>query len=222
MDAVRFVVRGDPDAYTVMDGERVTMQTRDFITTPNYAWHDHNNDGAQDVIWMDAAVSPLVRGMGVGFAQMYNAARQELAAAGGPSDARATRRPKRFAWADTEADLEALSRQAPDPADGWAHPFCEPEYGPWTLGTLHCAMLRLPSGFQGRRHRHVHATTLHVVEGSGATEIDGKVYEWSAGDSILIPLWTWHRHTCAQDALLFSVDDSAVLDRLGLNRIEVD
>ncbi len=224
MDAVRYIVRGGAKAYTVMDGECFTMQDRDFITTPNFAWHDHNNEGERDVIWIDGAVSPLVRGLGVGFAQMYSAERQELAGGGGsgPYDARAARKPIRFPWAETEKALAALSRDTPDPADDCVYRFVDPAHGGATLPTLDCAMTAMRAGWRGVRHRHVHATTLHVVEGAGVTEIGGVDFAWKQGDTFVVPLWTWHRHMCDQRALLFSIDDSAVLNPLGLNRLQVE
>ena len=38
--ALRFVMDGK-GAYTVVDGERMTLGARDFVLTPNGTWHDH-------------------------------------------------------------------------------------------------------------------------------------------------------------------------------------
>ena len=37
--ALRFVMEGK-GAYTVVDGERMTLGARDFVLTPNGTWHD--------------------------------------------------------------------------------------------------------------------------------------------------------------------------------------
>ena len=48
--ALRVVVEGNA-AYTTVSGEKTLMRPGDFVTTPNWAWHDHGNetDAADDV-----------------------------------------------------------------------------------------------------------------------------------------------------------------------------
>ncbi len=41
--ALRFVVEGE-GAYTAVDGERTVMRAGDFVITPLWAWHDHDNE----------------------------------------------------------------------------------------------------------------------------------------------------------------------------------
>jgi gentisate 1,2-dioxygenase len=41
--AIRFVIKGTPNAYTIVEGERFPMREGDLITTPNWTWHDHFN-----------------------------------------------------------------------------------------------------------------------------------------------------------------------------------
>jgi len=38
------------------------------------------------------------------------------------------------------------------------------------------------------RHRHQGGIVLYVIEGKGATEVDGEVIEWEAGDLVLLPV----------------------------------
>ena len=49
-NALRLIVDGR-GAYTAVEGERVMMQPGDFVTTPNWAWHDHGNLGSEPVVW---------------------------------------------------------------------------------------------------------------------------------------------------------------------------
>jgi len=51
--AIRFVVKGSPKAFTVVEGERLFMEEGDLITTPNWTWHDHYNGSDEPVIWLD-------------------------------------------------------------------------------------------------------------------------------------------------------------------------
>ena len=66
--ALRLVLDGE-GAYTAVDGERTTMRYGDFIITPSWTFHDHGNDGADPVVWLDGLDIPLVRFLDAGFAE---------------------------------------------------------------------------------------------------------------------------------------------------------
>ena len=58
--AIRYVIKGSPKAYTVVQGERFAMEEGDLITTPNWTWHDHHNTSDEPVIWLDGLDVRLV------------------------------------------------------------------------------------------------------------------------------------------------------------------
>ncbi len=58
--ALRFIIEGK-GAYTVVDGEKMTMAPGDFVLTPNWTWHDHGSESAGPVIWLDGLDLPLAR-----------------------------------------------------------------------------------------------------------------------------------------------------------------
>lgn len=60
--ASRFVLEGD-GGYTVVAGEKMTMNRGDLILTPNGCWHDHGNEGTVPVIWVDVLDVPLVESL---------------------------------------------------------------------------------------------------------------------------------------------------------------
>lgn len=60
--ASRFVLDGD-GGFTVVEGEKLRMSRGDLILTPTGTWHDHGNDGAQPVIWVDVLNVPLVESL---------------------------------------------------------------------------------------------------------------------------------------------------------------
>src|SRR5581483_8903848 len=117
--AIRFVLQGNPDAATVVEGEPYPMGEGDLITTPGWTFHDHYNNGSEPVMWVDGLDVRLV-----GIARML----------GGPfpADTQPIRRPPgystrmlgharpswgqseqpvpafRYSWADTAATLDAL------------------------------------------------------------------------------------------------------------------
>jgi gentisate 1,2-dioxygenase len=58
-----------------------------------------------------------------------------------------------------------------------------------------------------------------VVSGSGTTIVDGVEYAWSPGDFFVISPQAAHSHVNAsssEPAVLFSAQDKALLDALGL------
>jgi gentisate 1,2-dioxygenase len=46
--------------YTTIEGERCEAARGDLILTPNGTWHDHGNDGANPVLWVDILDFPLL------------------------------------------------------------------------------------------------------------------------------------------------------------------
>ncbi len=53
INALRFVVDGSADLYTVVDGEKMVMLDGDLIITPAYTWHDHHNESNKRGVWLD-------------------------------------------------------------------------------------------------------------------------------------------------------------------------
>ncbi len=45
--------------YTVVEGERCAASRGDLILTPHGTWHDHGNDGATPVVWVDVLLVPF-------------------------------------------------------------------------------------------------------------------------------------------------------------------
>ena len=58
---------------------------------------------------------------------------------------------------------------------------------------------------QARDREHL----LRLIEGSGATEIAGKRFEWGRNDMFVVPNFLWRRHinTGKGDAVLYSVSE---------------
>src|SRR5579862_9060795 len=49
----RFIIRGNPGAYAVVEGERFPMESGDLLTTPAWAWYDWANEGDAPVYWLN-------------------------------------------------------------------------------------------------------------------------------------------------------------------------
>jgi gentisate 1,2-dioxygenase len=69
--------------------------------------------------------------------------------------------------------------------------------------------------------RHHHETVHCVISGHGYSEIEDTRVEWTAGDFVYTPPWTWHRHyngSPTEPVRMIGVENSRLLDVLGLNR----
>jgi len=235
MAAVRFIIKGSPNAYTAVEGEPMPMQTGDLVTTPNWTWHDHHNEGDEPVIWLDGLDVRLV-GTWRMLQQEYGDKAHPLTRAAGFSQAvlgharplwlKSEHRtpPMRYAWADTEAALAALkaSETLGDPYDGLKLEFTHSLTGGATLPTFTCEIQLLTPRRALRPHRHMSTSIYHVFRGSGATVVDGQALEWEQGDIFLVPPWAVHHHEnrSDSDAILFSMDDRPSVAALGLYREE--
>src|SRR6185436_18655409 len=45
---------------TFVDGKRCPMHTNDFIITPSWTWHGHENDSQSRAIWLDLLDVPML------------------------------------------------------------------------------------------------------------------------------------------------------------------
>jgi gentisate 1,2-dioxygenase len=232
-EAARFIVAGSLRAFTVVDGERLSMETGDFLTTPRWSWHDHYSEADEPVIWIDILDINLPRFLQAGAWEHYERPAQSISRPVGFSEALTGRlRPSRLIrgrekmrpapvihhrWADALQTLLRLKEiDDCDPFDGYQAVFCHPLTGDATLSTFACG-LQLLTG-KTRSHRHTSTTICHVVRGTGRTVVDGHELSWGKGDIFTIPSLLAHRHekTSDEDAILFFVDDWPVSRALDL------
>lgn len=59
--ATRFVIKGAPDAYTLVNGEPFPLEDGDLVITPHLNFHGHVNNSDTYVLWLDG-----LHGAGVG------------------------------------------------------------------------------------------------------------------------------------------------------------
>lgn len=236
MDAIRFVITGDGTTATVVEGEELPMTRGDLITTPNWSWHDHVSGSKTETIWLDGAVAPLISHFRIGFAEQHQAPQQTLSRPQGWSAAQfspvrpaqpdysttAYRPPYRYPWAETEAILNTLAEGVGDPYEAITVAFGDPITGGPTLPTIGCEMTMLRAREKTQIHRHTSATVYHAFEGAGTAYIGEERFDWEQGDSFVVPSWAWHglENKGKTPALLFSINDSPVMQALGFWRQE--
>ncbi|WDL97638.1 cupin domain-containing protein [Alicyclobacillus sp. ALC3] len=232
--ALRFVMQGE-GGYGTVDGERIPFEPGDYLITPDYCWHEHANEGTEPVVWMDCLDTPFIMALNVSFTEFYPKRRQPLTV---PNDFGARRyqggmvRPisdrgskpvalGRYRWGLTKQALDGLSELDVDPFDGYAVEYINPTNGKDADGRIGAWMQKLPPGFQGRAHRHVHSQIFYVHQGQGYTVMNGVRFDWSEGDFFALPAWTWHEHvntSSTEDAYLFSTNDLPMLEPFQFER----
>src|SRR6516164_1016670 len=52
-NALRFILESGPGTYTIVDGRKLPMEEGDVLLTPNWCWHGHVNEGADNAYWID-------------------------------------------------------------------------------------------------------------------------------------------------------------------------
>jgi gentisate 1,2-dioxygenase len=89
------------------------------------------------------------------------------------------------------------------------------------MPTIACYVQVLKPGQHLASHRHTSSTVYHVIEGQGATIVDGERLSWDNKDIFTVPSWAHHEHineSATQPAYLFSFTDEPVYKALRLYR----
>ena len=203
-NALRLIIDAEPGAYTIVNGEKLSMMPGDVVLTPNWCWHGHGNEGRTSAIWLDVLDVPLVQLLEPMFFEPHPDDFEKESVVPNAS-------PMHFSWADTERRLaEAATRSNGHPA--------EIALGDPALATMALSMIGLKAG-QATAARKVMANSVFgVAKGSGVTTVEGAELKWSRGDVIVVPAWQEHLHHSADGAVLFRVTDEPVMEKLGFLR----
>ena len=207
-NALRLVLDAEPGAYTIVNGERLSMMPGDVVLTPNWCWHGHGNDSRACAYWLDVLDVPLVQLLDPMFFEPHpdEFEKEIVVTQTSPTGAQ-----MHFPWTQSERRLkEASTRANGKPA--------EIALGEPALDTMALSMTELKAG-QATAPRKVMANNvLGVVQGEGATEVEGRTLNWSRGDVIVVPSWQEHVHRSDSGAVLFRVSDEPVMQKLGFLR----
>jgi gentisate 1,2-dioxygenase len=236
--AIRIIVEGR-GAYTAVDGERCFMEPGDLILTPSWSWHDHGNDTAEPMIWLDGLDLPMVGALDVIFtehtaSEQYGVSKPDdvstrlyhtagLRPASAPPPALSSPL-LNYKWTRTAAALAALPEAAATPCDDLLLVYSNPYTGGPVLPTMGCTAQLLRPGVHTRAHRHASSSVYLVIQGRGFSVMNGQRFDWEQGDVFAIPAWVCHEHanlSHSQTAALFAFSDAPVMQALGLYREEL-
>ena len=235
--AIRIIVEGS-GAYTAVDGERCFMEPGDLILTPSWSWHDHANDTATPMVWLDGLDLPLVGALDVIFTEhtandQYGITKPDdvstrlyhqpgLRPANEQGD-----RPYSpllsYKWTRTESALAALPGSAATAYDDLLMDYTNPYTGGPVLPTMGCTAQLLRPGVHTKAHHHASSSVYLVINGNGFSVIDGQRFDWEQGDVFAIPSWICHEHanvSQTETAALFAFTDTPIMQALGLYREE--
>ena len=232
--AIRFVIEGDR-AYTAVNGEKSYMEKGDYLTTPNWSWHDHGNESDRPVLWLDGLDLPFILGIDAMFFEYYPELKQPISKMADDSILRYGSNLKptwetpvgkgvyspllNYKWKTTRAALHQLRDESGSPFDGIIMEYTNPYTGGPTLPTMSAYLQLLRKGERTKAHRHVSSTIYHVAEGGGSSVIRGKRYDWEEGDTFVVPAWSAHEHASVDgEAVLFSTSDRPILKAFDLER----
>lgn len=234
--AMRIVLEGS-GAYTAVNGDRMSMDYGDYITTPAWTWHDHGKPTDGEMIWLDGLDVPLVNHLGLTFLEEYPDEQYPETVPGNDSVYRYgsgmlpispvtddTHSPVyRYPYERTKAALSNMARSGePDLTHAYKLRYANPLNGGHTLPTIGSFMQLLPEGFQSRRWRSTDARVFVVVEGHCKFEVGDDEWVCEERDVMVVPNWTFHRLSADQDAVVFSYSDCALQEKLGLWREETE
>lgn len=227
----RWLINGDPGAYSVVEGEPFACLEGDLITSPSMTWHDHYHKGEQPVIWLACLDSEITR-LAHHFGQRFPETQQPIKRPEGygglvsrharPSWIKSefATPPHRYPWTDTWSTLQVLkeSEEEGDPHDGIRVDFANADGGGPTFPTMSCAAQLLLPYQSTKAHRHNSTTIYQAFRGTGTTVIDGERFDWTQGDIFVIPPWTVHHHenSVGDDVVLYSISDWPAMVALGL------
>lgn len=231
--AIRFVLEST-GGYTAVDGERCSMGRGDFITTPSWCWHDHENTGEGPMIWLDGLDVPLVNFFGCKFAEENEAALQTIYRKPNDSTARFGSGLKPVEYVDPkpyspifrypytrsrEALMDTLDKNL-DRYTGHRLAYFNPNDGGHVMPTIAAFLQHVPKGFETTAWRSTESTVFSVVEGAGKALVGNTELAFEENDTFVVPNWTHYQLFASEDVVLFSFSDRAAQQRLQIFREE--
>src|SRR5260370_25768007 len=171
--ALRVIIDGK-GAYSIVNGQKIPMETGDVVLTPGWCWHGHGHDGDQPAYWFDGLDVPLTQLLEPMFYEEHPKKYEPVERMVTSSPFRLTR----------ESIARGLDDAKPDP-EGFHGPriaLATPDMPPMGL-----PVERIEGGSTTRRHRWTDNTFVLSLDGSGTTTVDERDFAWRRGDAFADP-----------------------------------
>jgi gentisate 1,2-dioxygenase len=241
-NAFRFVLEGE-GVWTVVDGDPVRMSRGDFLLTPGWHFHGHQNVSDSPMAWLDGLDIPFVHQTDSAF---FDPGSDTLTDLSTPALSRSERlwaypglapvallgeRPSSpiaaYRWEHTDRALTEqleIAREGHDGALGTGHAavrFTNPTSGRDVMPTIRAEFHRLEAGARSAPCREVGSSVWQVFSGNGAFVADGVEHTIEQGDLFVIPSWVQYEFSAGAGLDLFRFSDTPIYEALGQYRKEV-
>jgi len=240
-------ILSEKGGYTNVEGERCPAERGDVILTPNGTWHDHGNDGGDPVMWIDTLDWPVLEFLDLIWLDedmpgaTGNVRRQSSAHPDGYTHAlygRGGIRPRfapqargishnttphiHFRGADILAALQGLRGEAGDPHEGVTLDLVNPVNGASLFPTIGFGAQMIRAGEETLHKRETSSTVFVVMQGRGQTELADRTFDWEENDIFVVPNFLWRRHlnTGSKDAVLYTMTDTPLVEKIGQYRAQ--
>jgi gentisate 1,2-dioxygenase len=242
-NAFRFVVEGE-GVWTVVNGDPVAMRRGDFLLTPGWHFHGHQNVTDHPMAWIDGLDIPFVHQTDTAF---FELGPEALSDERTPQRSRAERlwahpglqpvallgrQPNSpmaaYRWEPTD---RALVDQLAVEAEGYpatvepghaAIRFSNPTSGGDVMPTIRAEFHRLRPGTETAARREVGSSVWQVFSGTGEIIVNGVGYRLEHGDLLTVPSWAEYRLQAETGLDLFRFGDAPIFEALHQDRVEVD
>jgi gentisate 1,2-dioxygenase len=238
-NAFRFVLEGE-GVWTVVNSDPVAMRRGDFLLTPGWHFHGHQNVTDAPMAWLDGLDIPFVHQTDSSFFEFgpddltdkQTPARsrserlwahpglQPVALLGGrPSSPLAA-----YRWEHTDRALvdqlalEAEGQPATVEPGHAAVRFSNPTTGGDALPTIRADFHRLRSDAATAPHREVGSSIWQVFTGRGTAVIGGADHNVEHGDVFVVPSWVEYEIRAEDGLDLFRFSDAPIFEALHLYR----
>jgi gentisate 1,2-dioxygenase len=235
--AARFIFEGE-GGWTCVEGEKTRMRPGDVIFTGQFTWHDHGNEGPDELLFLDVLDIPITQYLAVSqwefdyervtgsVENRHQPVRAENVSDVGnavrfaPSWKRDPASLGVHRWSEVENTLDRLRGEAGSPHDGIRIEFTNIRTGGAVGPTMSIYTQLLRPREKTLSHRHTSSTIYVGVKGRGRTTIDGVEYDWGPRDIFVVPSWSWHSHESLgdEDAVVHSISDATLVAKMGLFR----
>nr|WSY53863.1 cupin domain-containing protein [Streptomyces sp. NBC_00886] len=234
-NAFRFVLEGE-GVWTVVNGDPVAMRRGDFLLTPGWNFHGHQNVTSGPMAWLDGLDIPMAYQNDTGF---FEFGPDDLTDTSTPERSRAERlwahpglqpvallgrRPSSpiaaYRWEHTD---RALTEQLALEDEGYAGTveaghaavrFTNPTTGGDVLPTIRADFHRLRAGTATAARQEVGSSVWQVFTGRGTAVIGGVEHTVEHGDVFVVPSWARFELRAEEQLDLFRFSDAPVFEAL--------
>ncbi|MFA9430295.1 cupin domain-containing protein [Egicoccus sp. AB-alg2] len=241
--AFRFVVEGE-GVWTVVDGDPVGMRRGDFLPQAGWHWHGHHNLSTSPMAWIDGLDIPFARYVESTF---FEFGPDEVESREAPEYSRAERlwahpglRPLTnvqptpnspllaYRWEYTN---RALDEQLALEDEGYtatiepghaAIRYVNPTTGGDVMRTLRAEFHRLARDTRTATRREAGSSVFQVFDGTGRITVGDTTWDVERGDLFVVPSWQPLTAETEDGIDLFRFSDAPILERLGMDRAEIE